>query len=89
MSVSQIVGGAVEAFVDVDGTGPEGSKRAMRAAVVASVSGILSVIVAVLLVALVGQFLWNNVVAELFTFVRPARSVWQIVGLVIFLALIR
>lgn len=89
MSISQIVGGAVEAFVDVDGSGPDSSKRAMRAAIVASVSGILSFIVAILLVSLVGQYLWNHVIAELFTFVRPARSVWQIVGLVIFLSLIR
>jgi len=89
MSISQIVGGAVEAFVDVDGTGPEGSKKAMRSAVVSAVSGILSLIVAVLLVALVGQYLWNSVVVDLFTFARPARSIWQIIGLVIFIALIR
>jgi hypothetical protein len=89
MSISDVVRGAVEAFVDVQGAGPEASGRAMRSAVVSAVSGLLALLIAILLVALVGKFLWNNVVTELFTFARPARSVWQIIGLVIFMALVR
>lgn len=53
------------------------------------VASILSLIIAIVIVAFVGKWLWNTTVAELFTFVRPVRSVWQIIGLMIFLSLIR
>jgi hypothetical protein len=38
---------------------------------------------------LVGKWLWNNVIIDLFTIAKPVRSIWQILGLMIFLALIR
>lgn len=53
------------------------------------IASILSLIVSILIVAFVGKWLWNTSVAELFTFVRPVRTVWQIIGLMLFLALIR
>jgi hypothetical protein len=30
-----------------------------------------------------GEYLWNNVVVQLFTFAKPAKSIWQILGLVL------
>lgn len=36
----------------------------------------------------VGEYLWNNVVVQLFTFAKPAKSIWQILGLVILLWII-
>jgi hypothetical protein len=33
--------------------------------------------------------LWNGVVVELVTIAKPARSFWQIIGLMIILALLR
>jgi ABC-type antimicrobial peptide transport system permease subunit len=53
------------------------------------VASILSLVLAILIVAFVGKYLWNTTVAELFTFARPVRSVWQIIGLMIFLSLMR
>ena len=53
------------------------------------VASILSLVLAILIVAFVGKFLWNTTVAELFTFARPVRSVWQIIGLMIFISLMR
>jgi hypothetical protein len=50
---------------------------------------ILALVIAITIVSLVGKWLWNNSVVELFTFARPARSVWQIIALMLFLALIR
>ena len=54
-----------------------------------SISSLLAFTVAFLLVAFVGKLLWNNVIVELFSFAKPARSFWQVIGLMIFVALIR
>ena len=54
-----------------------------------SISALLAFTVAFLLVAFVGKLLWNNVIVELFSFAKPARSFWQVIGLMIFVALIR
>lgn len=51
------------------------------------VSQLLALVIAVVIVAFVGKWLWNNSVAELFTFARPVRSVWQIIALMLFLNL--
>lgn len=53
------------------------------------VASILALLASILIIAFVGKWLWNTSVAELFTFVRPVRTVWQIIGLMLFLALIR
>ena len=50
---------------------------------------IIALVVAITIIAFVGTWLWNNSVAELFTFARPVRSVWQIIALMLFLSLMR
>jgi hypothetical protein len=50
---------------------------------------LLAFVVALVILGFVGQLLWNNVVMELFSFAKPARSVWQVIGLMIFVSLIR
>jgi hypothetical protein len=50
---------------------------------------LLAFVVSLVILGFVGQLLWNNVVMDLFTFAKPARSVWQIIGLMILLSLIR
>jgi hypothetical protein len=50
---------------------------------------LLAFVISLVILGFVGQLLWNNVVMDLFTFVKPVRSVWQIIGLMIFLSLIR
>jgi hypothetical protein len=72
----------VEGMTDMSGS----NKRELYKEVIAS---ILSLIIALTIVSFVGKWLWNNSVAELFTFARPVRSVWQIIALMFFLALIR
>jgi hypothetical protein len=74
----------VEGMTDMSGSGA--GRREIYKEVTAS---ILSLIIAILIIAFVGKWLWNNSVAELFTFARPVRSVWQIIALMLFLALIR
>jgi type IV secretory pathway TrbD component len=49
---------------------------------------ILAFVFSVLLVSLLGLWLWNYSVVPLFEFARPAKSVLQILGLMVFLALV-
>ena len=73
---------AVEGFAD---TAPN-VKREVYAD---SVAVLLSFVFAFVILAFVGKLLWNNVVVDLFSFAKPAKSFWQIIGLMIFLNLIR
>ncbi len=63
------------------------SSDARRMAYVDFTSTLIAFIVAVVLIGFIGKYLWNNVVVDLFTIARPARSFWQIIGLMIFVAL--
>ncbi len=73
---------AVEGFAD---TAPN-AKREIYAN---SVSVLLAFVLAFVLLAFVGKLLWNNVVVDLFSFAKPAKSFWQIIGLMIFINLVR
>ena len=53
-----------------------------------ALAAILAFIISVIIVALIGLWLWNFSVVPLFEFARPAKSVFQILGLMIFVALI-
>ena len=35
------------------------------------------------IVSAVGMYLWNNIVVKLISFAKPAKSMWQILGLLI------
>ena len=72
---------AVEGFSD---TSPV-QKREVYAN---SVSMLLAFTLAFVILAFIGKLLWNNVVVDLFTFAKPAKSFWQIIGLMIFVSLI-
>ena len=76
------VGAAVEGFMD------QGNAEHRRRAYMGFVSVILSYIVSIVVLSFVGKLLWNGVVVDLFTFAKPARSIWQILGLMIFISLI-
>ena len=72
----------VEAMTDMSGSGKQQFYKQM-------IASILSLIIAIVIVAFVGQWLWNCTVVELFTFVRPVRSAWQIIGLMLLVSLFR
>lgn len=74
----------VDGFTDL--SGPESRRREMYVSLVAS---LLAFVIALVIVGFFGKMLWNGVMIELFTFAKPVRSVWQIIGLMVFLALIR
>ena len=73
----------IEGMTDMSGS-PAGRREIYKDVV----AQLLALVIAVLIVAFVGKWLWNNSVAELFTFARPVRSVWQIIALMLFLSLI-
>jgi hypothetical protein len=72
----------IEGMTDMSGQG----KKEMYKDLVAS---IISLVLAILIIAFVGKFLWNSTVAELFTVVRPVRSAWQIIGLMLLVSLFK
>jgi hypothetical protein len=74
----------VDIFTDLPVS--ESQRKKMPAVII---SGILVDLLGVLILSLVGKWLWNNVVIDLFTIAKPVRSIWQILGLMIFLNLIR
>jgi hypothetical protein len=74
----------VECMTDMSGS--KAGRSEIYKEVVAS---LLALVIAILIVAFVGKWLWNNSVAELFTFARPVRSVWQIIALMLFINLIK
>jgi len=71
----------VEGMTDMSGSS---SRKQLYKEVI---SQILALVIAITIVAFVGKWLWNNSVAELFTFTRPVRSVWQIIALMFFVGL--
>jgi len=48
----------------------------------------LTLVVVLILLLIVGKALWNSVLVVLFPFVKPAKSIWQILGLSILIGLI-
>lgn len=80
--ITNLARAAVEGMSDMSGSG--NGKREMYKDIIAS---ILALLVSITVIAFVGKYLWNNTVAELFTIVRPVRSAWQIVGLMLLLSL--
>jgi hypothetical protein len=72
----------VEGMTDMSGS--SAGRREIYKEVIAQ---IISLVIAITIIAFVGKWLWNNSVAELFTFARPVRSVWQIIALMFFVGI--
>lgn len=72
----------VEGFLD------NGNVDQKRVAYVDFITVALTFILAITLLAFIGKYLWNQVIVDLFSFAKPARSVWQILGLMVFVGLL-
>ena len=82
--IGSVMRAAVEGYTNPGGT--EAYKPPpMYAEALAAFFGFF---IAVLLVSLVGLWLWNYSVVPLFEFARPAKSVFQILGLMVFISLV-
>lgn len=82
-----VLQGATRAVVEGMSGSPEAEKR--RQSYVELVAILIAFLLTLIILSFVGQLLWNNVVVDLFSIARPAKSVWQILGLYLFVALIR
>jgi uncharacterized membrane protein len=82
MGVSGAVKGLVQGFAN-----PDNSKE-KKEGYIAFVTFLLTFIITLLILSLIGQFLWNSSIVELFTCVRPAKSMWHILGLFLFSTLL-
>jgi hypothetical protein len=76
------VGGAVQGFAN-----PENSKE-KKDGYVELIVVLLTFFISLVILSLIGKFLWNGVIVDLFAFARPAKSFWQILGLFIFSSLV-
>jgi len=82
--VGAMMRAAVEGF-----TNPSGAESYRQDPVYAeAIAAILAFTISILIVSLVGLWLWNFSVVPLFEFARPAKSVFQILGLMVFLSLV-
>ena len=72
----------VEAFVGTQ------NSQTRRDAYVDFVAFLLAFIISLVLLGFLGKWLWNEVVVDLFSFAKPARSLWQIVGLMFFVSIV-
>jgi hypothetical protein len=78
-----IVKAVISGFTDMPGS--DARRSEMYIDVVAT---LISFTLAIILVSFVGKWLWNNVVVDLFTIAKPARSIWQILGLMVMISLL-
>jgi hypothetical protein len=74
-----MVGAGIENFADGNALG-----SSSRSALVT----LITLVVVVGLLLLFGQFLWNNALVPLVPGVRPAKSIFQILGLSILISLL-
>ncbi len=65
------------------------SSESRRDAYIDFLSTVVAFIIALVLLGFLGKYLWNNVVVDLVSIAKPAKSFWQIIGLMIFISLVR
>jgi hypothetical protein len=81
MGLTALTKAAVEGF-----TSSSNSKE-RRNAYVDFISFLLAFILSMVILGFVGKLLWNEVIVELVSVAKPARSVWHIIGLMLFTTL--
>ncbi len=89
--IGSAVSGVVESFLDATGfTKTETFESATGISPMVGKSAIVSIVTLMVMFALilfVGKYLWNEVLVSLVSIAKPAKSVWQIFGLAILIAL--
>ena len=80
--VHAAVRSGLEGFVNPDNTNEKKESYVQLAAV------LISFVISLIILSLIGKLLWNGVIVELFTCVRPAKSFWHILGLFVFISLV-
>lgn len=78
---------ATRAVVEGMSGSPQAEKR--KEVYVDLIAVLIAFVLTLIILAFIGQLLWNNVVVDLISVAKPAKSVWQVLGLFIFMSLIR
>jgi uncharacterized membrane protein YgaE (UPF0421/DUF939 family) len=52
------------------------------------ISIVVAYLIAIVLIAFIGKYLWNYAVVDLFSIAKPARSIWQIIALMFVLSIL-
>lgn len=82
-----VLGQATKAVVEGMSGSPEAEKR--KQTYVDLIAVLIAFVITLVILAFIGQLLWNNVVVDLISVAKPAKSVWQVLGLFIFVSLLR
>ncbi len=89
--IGSAVSGVVEAFLDATGySQTESFDSPTGFAPMTGKSAIVSIVTLVImfgLILFVGKYLWNEVLCSLVSIAKPAKSIWQILGLAILISL--
>jgi hypothetical protein len=80
--VQAAIKSGIEGFVNPDDAKERKESYVELAAV------LIAFVISLIILSLIGKLLWNGILVDLFTCVRPAKSYWQILGLFVFLSLI-
>jgi hypothetical protein len=83
MALRELCGAAIESMTN----GKDSDKK--RDAYVDFLSIVFAFLIAFIIMGFIGKLLWNSVVVELLSIAKPAKSFWQIIGLMIFVMLLR
>lgn len=83
MALRELCGAAIESMTN----GKDSDKK--RDAYVEFLSILFAFLLAFVILGFVGKLLWNSVVVELVSIAKPAKSFWQIIGLMVFMMLLR
>ena len=78
----KVVKAGLEGFVGGD------DSKEKRESYIELASVLISFILALVILSLIGKLLWNGVIVDLFSCVRPAKSFMQILGLYVFISLL-
>ena len=82
MALREGMRSAIEAMTN----GKDSDKK--RDAYVDFLSVFFAFVIAFVILGFVGKLLWNSVVVDLLSIAKPAKSFWQIIGLMIFVMLL-
>ena len=80
--IQSFVGASLEGFVSGD------DSKEKRESYVQLATVLITFVLALTILSLIGKLLWNNVIVDLFTCVRPAKSFMEILGLFVFVSLL-
>ena len=80
--VEKLINAGLEGFVGGD------DSKEKRQSYIELATVLISFILALTILSLIGKLLWNGVIVDLFSCVRPAKSFMQILGLYVFISIL-